>query len=678
MNLLSWIGDSSWLIESPWILKLAPIAIILVVVEAFLRKRFHWHLLIRGLWILGLCIAAAGFLTTRSKELSQPSLLNVFLDTSDSVIKVSERKERLQTFLTELKSWGEKNSQPLKIWNFSDHIEEGASVVSSKGGLKSNITPIQQALSGSEGSVLLVSDGVFSDTAQWTQPTWTLQLGRSNEKDVWIESPPSVFTAFLKNRLRIPLMIGQRGYAGKIVKASLWRGVEKVDEKEVTLASGSSPLEFSYFPEKMGMSTLIVRVESLKDEISEINNISAFKIRTVRDKMRILHIGGRPSYDLKAWRGFLTRQPDVDLVSFYILRSLNDDPQARNSELSLIPFPYEELFSTELTKVDLVILQNFDFNLYFQPFYLANLAQFIRQGGALLMMGGDQSLHRYQGSPLDPLMPVKFLGSSDLERTPERAAVFKDHPILRNSEWAFRREWTSRHLLKAHPQAMDLVRYQSGIPFLSIREIGKGRVMVLNSDESWRIQMEPSEDMAAFSRLARRILQYLTFDPEMDPQRIVSTKWNVLKPVHLKLADNAASDWTIRPLQSDEAAQKEVQKSEVEYLIPSAGWFQVEASSLNESFIYETEEKPWLDEWKSLISDDASLKKISERNGGKFFKFEDREDLWNFPLSGRQIISMETEPWSRKSAFWSWIILAASLFLVCFDFYFRKRSVWDT
>lgn len=672
------MNPSSWVIESTWVLWLIPVALLLVAAEAFWKHKFHWHLVVRVSWILCLGFAAMGMMATKSKELSQPSLLNVFIDTSDSVARVPERQERLDLFLSELKDWSEKNKQPLKIKSFSDHVEDASANLRSKGGLQTLVVPVAQALTQTEGSVLLVSDGIFSDSAQWTQPTWTLQLGRSDEKDIWWESPASVYTGFLKNRMKIPLQIGQKGFNGKKVIASLWKGPEKIDEQEVSLKASLNSFEFSYFPEKMGESTFIVRIEPLKGELSDTNNTSAFKIRTVRDKMRILHIGGRPTYDLKVWRSFLTRQPDVDLVSFYILRSLNDDPQARNSELSLIPFPYEELFSTELTKVDLVILQNFDFNLYFQPYYLANLAQFVKQGGALLMMGGDQSLHRYQGSPLESLMPFKYQLSGDLERVRERAQVFHEHPILKNSDWAFRREWGARHLLTSHPQATDLVRYQSGIPFLSLREVGKGRVMALNTDESWRIQMEPSDDPAAFSRLARRILQYLTFDPEMDPQRIISEKWNVGKVVHLKLADGGISDWRLRPLQGNEPLQKEIQKKEIEYLVSSPGWFQVEASTVSESFIFETEEKPWLSEWKKLISEDKDLKRIAERTGGKFFYFDQRNELWNFPLSGRQIISMSTEPWSRTAGSWSWIFLVASIFLLCFDFYLRKRLLWDT
>jgi hypothetical protein len=203
-----------------------------------------------------------------------------------------------------------------------------------------------------------------------SRPILSLNLGEESEKDIWFESVPQVATAFLKNRIKIPIVLGQKGLKGKTVTLEHFRGADLLESKEVTLDADRVSIELTHFPERMGEAFHFLRISGVPGELSTLNNLMGFRVRTVRDKIRLLHIGGKPSVDLKTWRYFLTRQPDVDLVSFYILRSMEDDPQARPSELSLIPFPYEELFSTELPKFDLVILQNFDFTLYFQSFYL--------------------------------------------------------------------------------------------------------------------------------------------------------------------------------------------------------------------------------------------------------------------------------------------------------------------
>jgi len=48
------------------------------------------------------------------------------------------------------------------------------------------------------------------------------------------------------------------------------------------------------------------------------------------------------------------------LISFFILRTPGDDPHSSQDELSLIPFPTQEIFQEQLKTFDLVIFQNFN------------------------------------------------------------------------------------------------------------------------------------------------------------------------------------------------------------------------------------------------------------------------------------------------------------------------------
>lgn len=664
----------------PWALWVVVGAWILVFLETALRKQWGPGLFLRLAWTAILGGLIGDYIFIKDQKFSEPSLVHVLVDSSDSVLGIEQRNNKMTSFLTEIQAWSERERQPLKVLSFSSKVHE----VDLKAGLnradgsESHLEPAFAQLSSGEGAVILVSDGLWSDFPKPNLRTFSVQIGEENEKDVWIDSVPYSTTAFLKNRLKIPVTLEQRGYNGKSLLISLWRANEKLDEQKVSLDSRQTSVELTYFPEKMGETVLIIKVEPQNDELSTLNNQTAIRVRTVRDKIRILHIGGKPSDDLKALRLFLTRQPDVDLVSFYILRATQDDPEARNSELSLIPFPYEDLFSTELSKVDLVILHNFDFNLYFQPFYLSNLAAFVRMGGALWMIGGDQSFHRYRGSPLENLFPFEYRGSAELEKTNEPLSIKLQHPILRGSEMSLKSiDWSTRHRISSLPQALDLVQFKSGIPFLSVREAEKGRVVALNTDEFWKLQMQPTEDVAAHGRLARRLLQYLTFDPEMDPGRLISTKWNVGKPVKLQLANGERGDWKILSLHHGEFSKIVKNQAVVEFEVPAAGWYQVENSNLSESMTFETEEKPWRFEWKRLISDDRPLIKIAEQSEGKFFEWDQRENIFQIRLSGRELISSETQPWIRGAGGLTWLFLTLSLILIFLDFYFRKIRQWD-
>ncbi len=670
---------SSWFFENlqyAWVL--VPV-LILLLGEILLRRQPWFLILTRSLWILSLIFLILDLNFLQSSEYRQQGKIFLLVDESDSVSKIPQRSKRAEEFKKEVQEWAKKNDQNVELLHFSESLNPSSWDQNLRGGTRSHANALDGLPQTDEGSVILLSDGNLLGQARLKLPVLAVQIGDSNERDVWFQNVKPVFTAFLKNRIKIPIELAQKGFEGESVRLSLYRGQERLFEEEVPLSQDGAKVEIPYFPEKMGEDLLRAEISGVSGELSDLNNSISFRVRTVRDKIRILHISGRPDIDLKAWRLFLTRQPDVDLVSFYILRSLQDEPGARNSELSLIPFPYQELFSTELEKFDIVILQNFNFNLYFQSFYLRNLADFILKGGALLIFGGDQSLHEYKESPLDPLFPFRFLGAGDFIADPSSAKVLGRHPILRGLENSLEsRNWRHRHRLISEPGAEDLVRFADGTPFLSIRQIAEGRVAAWNTDESWRLHFEPSSDSAAFGKIARRLLQYLTFDPEMESNRIQSGPWRAGQKVELSLAQKTEAFWKLsklKPYQIDyESKQME---SKISYLVPEPGVYLVELRDSEGQSIFETEEKPWLNEWKELISQNSKLEQLSQKTGGKFFSYEDREKVFEENISGRQLISAKISPWSRENAVSSWIFLLISLSFLFVDFYLRKKYQWD-
>ena len=78
-----------------------------------------------------------------------------------------------------------------------------------------------------------------------------------------------------------------------------------------------------------------------------------------RQRVRLLHVAGRPTYDVRSLRRWLKSDESVDLVAFFILRTDEDNPMTSDdSELALIPFPVDELFTEHLPSFDAVVLQD--------------------------------------------------------------------------------------------------------------------------------------------------------------------------------------------------------------------------------------------------------------------------------------------------------------------------------
>ena len=78
---------------------------------------------------------------------------------------------------------------------------------------------------------------------------------------------------------------------------------------------------------------------------------------------------------------------NVDLISYYHLRTPDSIDPARKGELSLIPFPTRELFEEQLDSFDLVIFQNFTYRGFRMRRYLPRIRDYVKAGGGFVMVG---------------------------------------------------------------------------------------------------------------------------------------------------------------------------------------------------------------------------------------------------------------------------------------------------
>src|SRR5919109_43471 len=111
----------------------------------------------------------------------------------------------------------------------------------------------------------------------------------------------------------------------------------------------------------------------------------------------------------------LKSNPNVDLISFFILRTQDSISLVPNDEMSLIPFPTRELFEHQLPSFDLIILQNFEYLPYGIGDYLENIRSYVEGGGGLAMLGGSTSFSSggYYGTPVADALPVELYGPFD-------------------------------------------------------------------------------------------------------------------------------------------------------------------------------------------------------------------------------------------------------------------------
>ncbi|MBN2194158.1 MAG: hypothetical protein JW751_15180 [Polyangiaceae bacterium] len=314
----------------------------------------------------------------------------------------------------------------------------------------------------------------------------------------------------------------------------------------VELASGraeptSEPVEvaLSIALERAGARVLEVALDPPHGDTISDNNRRYIAFDVARDRIRLLHVAGRPSYDARALRMWLKGDESVDLVAFFILRSDFDDTQADESELALIPFPVDELFTQHLPSFDAVILQDIDAVTSKLARHLSTLARYVETGGGLIMVGGPSAFSggQYAGTELERVLPVtlpearQYFDATDF--VPRYSTAGRTTPILRALRDLLGDELPSlpgANLLgPARSQAMVLWEHpllsaaKAPMPVLALGEAGDGRAIALAVDGTHRLGFgKLASDVGGRSYGAAwdGLLGWLMRDPRYEPARI--------------------------------------------------------------------------------------------------------------------------------------------------------------
>ena len=245
----------------------------------------------------------------------------------------------------------------------------------------------------------------------------TVWAARDGLKDLAVSKVNADEFAFVRTVVRIEAVIHTTGLPARQVPVTLSTDGQALREKLVELPAGEHDVTvtFEVTPPRVGRYVYEISVPVVPGEAVTTNNTRSFVVRVIRDKIRVLQVSGAPSWDVRALRQMLKSNPNVDLISFFILRTQDDVSLVPNDEMSLIPFPTRELFEQQLPSFDVIILQNFEYLPYGIGDYLENIRSYVEGGGGLAMLGGPQSFSSggYYGTPVAAALPVELYGPFD-------------------------------------------------------------------------------------------------------------------------------------------------------------------------------------------------------------------------------------------------------------------------
>ncbi len=397
---------------------------------------------------------------------------------------------------------------------------------------------------GSEEVPPVVKDAV----ARLGAPVHTMFTGPEDPpRDIAIERVAYDDFAFVRNVVSIEADITVTGYDDLAIPVTLRRGETVLGTRVLQVKDGEGKyhFEFEFVPDKTGKDVFTLEVGAGPGEQVTVNNRRQFVIRIIRDKIRVLQVVGRPSWDERFMRKLLKKNPNVDLISFFILRTSTNIMIAGRDELSLIPFPTQELFEEQLGSFDLIIFQNFTYRGYQMERYLPLIRDFVANGGGFVMVGGDQSYTSggYEGTPVAEFLPVDLppVGGDlvDTGRFKARPAPGGErHPITALSVvpednrviWEGLPELSGvnrvsgvragAQVLLEHPTLQ--VNGQPA-PVVAGWQYKDGRVLSVLSDSTWHwdfLATGEGGDNRHYYKFWGNAIRWLIKDPDLEPVRV--------------------------------------------------------------------------------------------------------------------------------------------------------------
>jgi uncharacterized membrane protein len=398
-----------------------------------------------------------------------------------------------------------------------------------------------------QSAIVLFSDGITNGERKSLDgapplpvPVFTVGVGNpENFVDVRVAKLAAPEFAFRGREFKLDLTVAASGMKGKSLPLFFNRGKNLVTTRNITVDSDpfEQKITLSFMPKDLGNHGFSVTIPTQPGEQITQNNHKEFKVDVQRDKLRVLTLSGSPAWNYRFLRMAMKQDPLIELVSFVFLRTPSDSVDVPESQLSLIPFPIDDIFLEELKNFDVIILDDFSHRAYFNPVYLERVRDFVRDGGGLAMFGGSRAFDSggYGESALREVLPVELDGKGNYQSIGAVNAVLtpagKAHPVTRlvPDPKANEEAWSKMPPLTGLNQVRG-VRGEvliaaagdgasGGAPLLTIGRFGKGRTLALMSDDAWRwnfIAVGNKETPQNHLKLVRQAVRWLAQEPSFE------------------------------------------------------------------------------------------------------------------------------------------------------------------
>jgi hypothetical protein len=374
------------------------------------------------------------------------------------------------------------------------------------------------------GALFLITDGqdnaskipldeVAQECARLKVPLYIYGVGTSEGGSLQFKDVLVPDTIFYEDHVTVPVRWRSRGLKQGLAVISLSMGGKVVAQREVMVREGEDFREvLSFTPQKKGtereektdiVATIQIKGNSdYKDEIKR-------PVQMIDRRVKVLYVESTPRWEFKFLQPTLMRDRRVE-ASFVLI---NGDPRLMTAGPPFLPaFPNRD----KLFTYDLLILGDVPSS-YLDSDKLIAIQDFVKEGGGLVVIAGRyHAPASFVSTPLAEVLPVEFLPAKfnvDPDARPqtfqpllttagERSDMLAlaDTPEDNQKTWKGLPGWYWHYpITKLRPGAVSLVVHpvakigEQPMPLVATHYYGKGQVLFLASEETWRWRANAQE-----------------------------------------------------------------------------------------------------------------------------------------------------------------------------------------
>ncbi len=387
---------------------------------------------------------------------------------------------------------------------------------------------------------------VASRLGQSRVPVCTLAFGNDKRppKDAAVVSADAPDMLFINDSFKADVDVKLDNLSGQKISVKLLDGANIVDSRTVDVKTDSlrERIVLSDKPKTVGYHAYKVQIAEIEGEVEKENNELSIPANVTDDRIKVLYVEGYPRWEFRYLKNlFVSRDQSVRLQYVILKPDRIDDISGKPAVAASASRPVEEPEATmlpandeEWMKFDVIILGDVDPALIGAE-GMKSIRKFVAErGGSLVMIAGSGKMPRaYSGTPLEEIIPVTFKASdvpfikapeecfritltqegrehvmTSLSAVPdENGKVWNDlpslywrHPIVTAKPGAavlaYAKPFEAPAFLKPGsatevPDEETLRKrreFELGNALIVCQNYALGRVVMLTSDESWRLR----------------------------------------------------------------------------------------------------------------------------------------------------------------------------------------------